>query len=1012
MNISFDDPQRLLLSLAAIPLALVALRWFRSMILARRLSAIAARAVLLLLVASMLAGARRVRETELLAVIAVVDLSESVLRFSTTGLESSERVREFLQLATTDRGPDDLLGIVAFDGRSIAVASPSRADVLTRPLEPAGMVGTDLAGALRLAASMIPPDATGRIILFSDGNQTTGSALDTASELVANSTATARSPTPIDVIAFDYNVQDEVVFESLDAPPHAAGESTITLRAIFNSTSHTQGTLSLLREGEPVNIALSPAAGPSRRVTLTPGRSIQLLTVPLPSGRVHRFSAVFEPDPIDGGFLGDTTLVNNIASTFTLTPGRGSVLLVDGVSDGSPVGPGATLSRTLIEAGIDVQTIPPRAFPRDMLSLQPYDLILFQNVPADEIDDDQQRLLASSIRDLGAGFVMIGGPDAFGAGGWHNSTVEALLPIRMDLPDQLIAPEAAIVFVLDQSGSMAANVLGSMRSQQQIANEAAALAIRSLDKSDLVGVIAFNDAYRVIAPLAPNSNADQTAARVRAIAPGGGTTLGPALREAGRQLAAADARNKQIIVLTDGVSTDAGELPALAAQLSRQDIRVSTISVGDGADDAGLNQIASQGGGTFFAVVNPNALPRIFLKAVRVVRSPLLRERETSLIVPATGSPLTADLVDPPPLLGHVMARFRDDATITNAIISAEGEPIFSHWNVGLGQVGAFTSDAHRWAELWLEAPTYRQFWIQLARTAARVPADSNSELSVDVSGGMLSIGLDAFDRDLRPLDLLTVPATVFAPSGSSFEVTLAQKGPGSYQALVPVDAEGSYIVIARPRLGTSRLTPLLAGATLPAGAELARLSPDLGLLRQIAERTGGRVLSLDMAMDRASTPLLFDRSTVSPARTSRPIWPYLLAWALAVFLLDVGTRRIAWDRFISRRFGVDLRRDMREAVAARDVRAPELLLARRSHEREVSPVALTSQDAREAVADAKRRRAQAYERKIQEQRANRDQSHAAPIERDAQPPPSDDAPGDLLAAKRRARKRFEDQQP
>jgi hypothetical protein len=71
---------------------------------------------------------------------------------------------------------------------------------------------------------------------------------------------------------------------------------------------------------------------------------VVVIETPLPMGRVHRFRAAYEPDPEGTGFSGDTLADNNSGESFTITPGRGSVLLVDGVSQGDRQGAGLTLA--------------------------------------------------------------------------------------------------------------------------------------------------------------------------------------------------------------------------------------------------------------------------------------------------------------------------------------------------------------------------------------------------------------------------------------------------------------------------------------------------------------------------------------------------------------------------------------------------------------------------------------------------------------------------------------------
>jgi hypothetical protein len=188
VGITFAQPLWLLILLLAPPMAIAGLTWFGGMSRARRWTAIIARTVLLALIACILAGASAVRTVDHMAVIAVVDVSGSVRRYAgmTTEqarLEAIDAAREFLRSAVRNRGPDDLLGIVAFDGKSAALLAPTRVDAVDRSLDVTMQEGTNIADAIRLAAAMIPPDAAGRLVLFSDGNETSGSSLTAAAEV-------------------------------------------------------------------------------------------------------------------------------------------------------------------------------------------------------------------------------------------------------------------------------------------------------------------------------------------------------------------------------------------------------------------------------------------------------------------------------------------------------------------------------------------------------------------------------------------------------------------------------------------------------------------------------------------------------------------------------------------------------------------------------------------------------------------------------------------------------------
>lgn len=1021
MGVRFETPEWLLIALLALPMGLLAWRSFSAMTRWRRASAVAARAVLLVLLAMALAGASAVRETQRVSVLAVVDRSDSVRAYAepellaTTGAESLDRlVSSFLRAAAEDRGPDDTVGVVAFDGSVVAVSAPSRSvGVLDRDIEAAGIEGSDLESAVRRAAAMIPADASGRIVLFSDGNETAGDVAAAVRELVR--TSGDATGLRVDVVELGYELTSEVAVEAVDVPPRAPAESAVTVRVTLRSAGRSAGTLRLLRDGEPVDLN-GDAAGTGRAVELAPGRTVELVEVPLGAQRLHRFDAIFEPDVTAAGSpIGDVSLANNRASSFTLSPSGGSVLLVDGVSGGTPGSPGTQLARTLEGAGIAVTPISSAAMPEDLLELEQYDLVVLQDVPASDVDESVQASLAAYVRELGGGLVMVGGPNSFGAGGWRGSTLEPILPVALDLPERLRIPEAAIVLVLDSSGSMSQSVLGSSRTQQDIANEAAARALRSLEDRDLVGVIEFSGTASVVQPLEPNTDPERTAERIRSITSGGGTSIGPGLELAYEQLSAAEAQVKHVIVLTDGRSENAEVLPQIAQRMRAAGIYVSTIGVGDGADLESLKAIASAGSGAHYTVVNPNVLPRVFLKAVQIERTPRVREQAFEPVVPPTGSPLTAGLGPTPPLGGLTLTRVREEPTITQAMLSPQGEPVLAHWSVGLGQVAAFTSDAHDWGEAWNDDGIGARFWAQLARSMARVRTDDGGELRAESVGESIRVVYDAWDEDGRPLDLLTVPVVAYGPGGQAQEATLRQSGPGRYEGEVASMGTGSHVVVATPRLGSARRSPVLAGATVVGGVEYRALRSGRTKLEAIAEAGGGELLDLASAAEIG----LFDRAAVAPRLTMTPLWPVLLAWALVVFLLDVATRRIAWDRFFGEEFGA-VWRDLGSEAARSSVGQLAGLRARPAAAGGVvGPAPLSEVDAARLARQQKERRRESEAERLREIRAEllSETKPASPTRGGQAEPPkpkADETPDSgqqgasgLLAAKRRARERY-----
>lgn len=1040
MTFSFQAPIWLWVLLVLPPCVAVGLVYFRTMSLSRRLSAVLLRMVLIGLLVAMLAGVSSIRTSDRVAVVAVVDVSGSVTAFASQPAPLAERVRAYLRSAAGARGREDLLGVVVFDGTTTAIAAPQPGrgksaspsddlptDLLQRTWETVTPEpgATNIAAALRLAGAMLPSDAAGRILLFSDGVQTTGDAAQAAQAIAARVAGGAGQRTPIDVVPARYAAEREVMVTGVDLPSRAAAGAVVEARVSFVATQPVSGTLRLLQGGVEVNI--SGARGQAgRRITLPAGTSTVLLNVPLDAGRVHRVEAFFEPDAAaDGTAIGDTIAANNTAQGVTLTPGTGEILLVRDAADAGAGPSGRVLLQTLIEQGLNVKETAPGGVPTDLVQLQAYDAVILQNASADAIGPLGQAALQRFVTELGGGLVMIGGTNSFGAGTWRSTPIEPILPVKLDLPERLVVPSAAVIIVMDTSGSMGWSVLGSSRTQQEIANEGAALAIRTLHKDDLVGVIEFNSRAAVVVPLQKNTTPEATARAVLSLSPNGGTNLPPAMREALEQLEKVEAKIKHVIVLTDGMSQGKGQLPGLADQYKAAGIALSTIAVGDRADTEMMEQIADRAAGTYYRVTDPNQLPRIFLRAVQVVRQPMIRE-EPFVPVMGAASPITAGMpAEIPPLKGLVLTQPRPaeenglPTGVTYSLLSPSGEPVLASWQAGLGQVVAFTSDADNWAEAWLQWPGYRQMWTQLVRSIAKPESSRSGELTLKRDGESLVATLELTDAQGRPKDGVTIPARAFAPDGTRTELKLTQIGPGVYEGRTPAPAPGNYLVTASPREGGVALPPIVGASVVPLGDEFRVLRSDDALLARIAAVSGGRVLELTEP-EKAN---LYDRRGVQPVEARLPLWPVLIFWALAAFVLDVATRRVAWDRLISRKFGATLLRDVAAATQDRSRQAAERTAALRQAEERSAKVAAEAPAATLGSADAQRVIEEARARRVAERKAAARETQtqakaptaAQPVP-PAQPGPAQEVKGDeaqpgetaFQAAKRRARERLE----
>lgn len=891
MNIAIDQPWWLMLILVGVISGIVGWRWMQGIPRFRRALAIGLRVMLFVILAIAMSGVYRVEKANDLAVIALVDTSASVQSFASFGRDKlglpitiDRAARGFLAGASTDRQPDDRLGIVAFDGRVQTIAMPTKAQVLDRAIELAPIEGTDLPGAIQQARMLLPPDANARLIVFSDGRSTAGGLDQVATDI------------PIDVVPIRYAVQSEVIVEAVELPARAIPDSIVDVRVVLRSLGASAGEILLSYNAEPVDLN-GDLPGVMRRVKLDAGQQVLVFPVQLGPGRVHRFEARFIPDETrEGTYAGDTSLGNNQAGGVTMTSGKGRVLIVS-QRDGAGDWQSAHLLGVLKRAKWTIDTVLASQFPSDLLELEAYDLIVLVNTPRDALEIEADELISAYVQDLGGGVLFVGGRDALGAGGWQGSAIEDILPVKLDVADDLIVPAVAVVLVLDSSGSMRYKIMGSSRSQQAVANDAAAGAIEILDEKDLIGVVSFSNTARRVVPIGPNDQPEETRSKINSITSNGGTNIAPAMNMAGEMLAAVDAGTKHIVLLSDGESQTPELLPELAKRLGEQGIKVSTIAVGDGADEKTMREIAKNSGGVYYRVRNPSVLPRIFLKAIRVVRTPMVREGAVLPVVLESDTPATGFLGRLPELGGLVITeQITDDPRISTPIVSSQGEPIFAFHQVELGRVAVFTSDVARWARKWIESEVFASFWTNASAWTMRSDQNEPGELSLIVRNNRAEIEYNAIDPDGLPIDGLEVSVQVFDAGGQARSVDLVQVGSGRYTGEVDNLGAGVHVVIASPKQAGQPLHPTIAGLQITGVDEFKHLSADPQALIDLANRTGGRVFDLGDP----SSANLFDRTGLIERQSLQPIWTVLLVIAFVLFVLDLAARRVAFDRWIA----------------------------------------------------------------------------------------------------------------
>ncbi len=144
--------------------------------------------------------------------------------------------------------------------------------------------------------------------------------------------------------------------------------------------------------------------------------------------------------------------------------------------------------------------------------------------------------------------------------------------------------------------------------------------------------------------------------------------------------------------------------------------------------------------------------------------------------------------------------------------------------------------------------------------------------------------------EDFAPEEsFLEVEATVSGPHERSQSVRLRQTGPRRYEGRFDLWGRGRYQVAAAAA-GEGRSEQVMGGFVVAYSPEYLRFRSNPAVLREIAEKTGGRMLN---GGETGRDIFPADR----PARrSSRPIDDLFLLLLACLVPLDVGVRRVQLD--------------------------------------------------------------------------------------------------------------------
>lgn len=759
------------------------------------------------------------------SVIALVDTSASV---SDADLKGASETVARMQGA---RGRNELRVIpFAQNTRPLDKAETANQFSLRRTSGAPGR-NTDLEDAVRESLAAMPEGLVPRIALFTDGRETTGSAMRAAWQAQQLGVA-------IDVFPMKGRPKPDLQIESVSMPAQAFTGEKFPVELQVSAPRAAPGSLEIQAEGKTLgksDIRLEPG---SNRVRVNANLSV--------AGSVDIAVTV------RGENLGEVRFEQAVNLR------RPRLLYVSQ----DPAGTETNLRAVFNAAQFDVTF----ADAADKGRLSDFQLVVYNNWDLESLTSERKNEIEQFVK-RGGGLLVLGGEkNIYLEGKKIEDALDRTLPAKLAPPR---SPEGTcVVLILDKSSSMEGR-------KMELARTSAIGVVENLRAIDLVGVLIFDNSFQWAIPIRRAEDRTLMKRLIAGITPDGGTQIAPALAEAYRKIRPVNATYKHVVLLTDGISEE-GDSLELAKEATQSRVTISTVGLGQDVNRAYLEKVASFAGGKSYFLTEPAGLEQILLRDVMEHTGSTAVEKPLKPVVMRRAEILEGTNIESAPALkGYVKFKIKPEA---EQLLMIDKDPLYSRWQYGLGRSAIFASDAKaRWAADWVTWNGFDKFWINVLRDLLPHAQPAEASAQFDQANGELVVDY-RLGRGVEPPARIP-PVYVVGPGGFQKQIPVEKVAEGAYRGKLPV---GQLQGLFRIRtLEESRIFPEVG--LYRQEQELAQFGADEPTLKQLALHTGGRF--------NPNPTSVFDTAGRGIPK-DLPLWPGILGAAVTLSLAELLLRK------------------------------------------------------------------------------------------------------------------------
>ena len=753
-NISFDNPYWLIL---AIPLLLAVIipylisknkdnrsvGWFTSLVLH-----------ILIIVSVTLAAAGLVHTTVMTRtkVYVVADVSYSSSR-------NLDKIDEYIRTISEELPSNSRLGVVCF-GKNSVIHVSSGTELKSVKSAVVDDSGTDIALALDFTSTLFSENELKRIILITDGFDTTADG-----KTAAAVERTVAKDIKLDTVYLDNNLKDgdkEIQISGVSHTSSTYIDHETSVGVMFETNVKNDVTLDLYvkdsESGEYVAI--------DRKNVLGADVGINMVSFVLPTDT----SGVFDYK-VELAATEDTSPHNNVY-TFTQTvAGKRNVLLISG-SDNDIL---AMKNYYSDDADIDFRhiTSKTRDVPYTIEALSQYDEIIVANVDIREINyidafidsvDVVVSQYGKSLMTFGNLYMQNKDDEVF-------AKLEELLPVSYGNANK---DAKLYTIVIDISRSM----YYARPAQLIAAKDAATKLVSILDDNDYVSFISFAGESKVeLIPTRLGDCREELYSMIQSVEASQGTFIGSALDMAYNQMNPLDFEEKQVMLISDGktYAYESESATDVAEKMKNSDITLSTVAVLNHNPTIShttgcqfLSDLADAGGGIFYELLYEEEVAELVFAEIGDDLTEAIIEGRTKVNVESYRDAVLKGISSVPDIYGYINTKAKLDATVVLSVDYAKNSkttvsvPLYAYRNHGNGSVASFTSEiSGGWLKGWNDSLKKNFFRNVLITNTPSERINYPYEISFEHHGSdsILAISPSALNPRAKASVKITVPS-------------------------------------------------------------------------------------------------------------------------------------------------------------------------------------------------------------------------------------------------------------